>query len=65
LFAKSSKQGAQTTIYCAVEESIANDSGKYYVDCKEAPLKCVAKDQETAEKLWTLSEELLKLEPTL
>ena len=63
-FTKSAKQGAQTTIYCAVEESIANDSGKFYVDCKEASLKSIAKDQETAEKLWILSEKLTKLEQT-
>ena len=63
-FSKSTRQGAQTTIYCAVEESIASESGKYYVDCKQASLKFPATDQETAEKLWTLSEKLVKLEQT-
>lgn len=62
LLAKSSKEGAQTTIYCTVDESIANESGKYYCDCKEAHLKPHGKDEETAEKLWLLSEKLVKLE---
>lgn len=29
-FIKSPKDGAQTTIYCAVEESLRNQSGLYY-----------------------------------
>lgn len=29
-FIKSPKDGAQTTIYCAVEESLQNESGLYY-----------------------------------
>lgn len=29
-FIKTPVEGAQTTIYCAVEESIANETGKYY-----------------------------------
>ena len=61
LFAKSAVQGAQTTIYCAVDESIAHDSGKFYCDCKETPLKPIGKEEDTAEKLWMLSENLVKL----
>merc|ERR1739848_382435 len=64
IFAKSPKQGAQTTIYCAVEESIGNDSGKFYVDCKETSLNFLGENQQTAEQLWTLSEKLMKLEQT-
>ena len=29
-FMKDPKSGSQTTIYCAVDEEIAKDSGKYY-----------------------------------
>jgi len=29
-FIKNSKQGAQTTIYCAVDEKTANETGLYY-----------------------------------
>ncbi len=28
-------KGAQTTLYCCLEPKIANDSGRYYSDCKE------------------------------
>lgn len=61
LFAKSTKQGAQTTIYCAVDESISQESGYYYKDCKKTALKPIGRDKEKAEKLWSLSEELVKL----
>ena len=63
LFAKSAKQGAQTTIYCAVDESIANESGFYYKDCKKTSLMPIGVDQEKSQKLWTLSEQLVKLKP--
>ena len=61
LFAKTPKEGAQTIIYCAVEDSIANESGHYYLDCKKGSLKAIGRDDDTAEKLWDLSEKLVKL----
>ena len=63
LFAKSAKQGAQTTIYCAVDKSIAKESGFFYEDCKKKYLKPIGVDQEKSEKLWALSEQLVKLKP--
>ena len=42
--AKSPKQGAQTTIYCAVDESISHESGHYYKDCKKTALKPIGID---------------------
>lgn len=30
LFIKNAEQGAQTTIYCAVDENAANETGLYY-----------------------------------
>ena len=33
-FSKTIKSGAQTSIFCAVDESVANQSGLYYADCK-------------------------------
>lgn len=60
-FTKSSEQGAQTSIYCAVEPSLENESGGYYSDC--APAKCSAKaqDDDLAQKLWELSCEKLNI----
>lgn len=60
-FTKSSVQGAQTSIYCAVEPSLENESGGYYSDC--APAKCSekAQDDDMAQKLWELSCEKLNI----
>jgi hypothetical protein len=52
-------EGAQTTIYCCVAESIANDSGKYYDKCKEARVYGRAGKEEDQKKLWKISEEML------
>lgn len=60
-FTKSSSQGAQTSIYCAVEPSLEKESGGYYSDC--APAKCSAKaeDDDLAQRLWELSCRLLSI----
>ena len=55
-------QGAQTTIYCAVAEELEGVSGGFYRDCKRAKLAtAVAVDDEVAEKLWSVSEEMVGL----
>lgn len=60
-FTKTSTQGAQTSIYCAVEPSLENESGGYYSDC--APAKCSAKaqDDDLAQRLWELSCQMLSI----
>ncbi|XP_073686613.1 retinol dehydrogenase 12, like [Garra rufa] len=60
-FTKSSVQGAQTTIYCAVAPELETESGKYYSDC--APAKCsqAAMDDEVAQRLWQLSCKMLSI----
>ncbi|XP_068199952.1 retinol dehydrogenase 12-like [Antennarius striatus] len=54
-FTKSSIQGAQTNIYCAVEPSLDNESGGYYSDCAPANCSAAGKDDELAQKLWELT----------
>ena len=62
LFAKTPESGAQTTIFCAVDESIREETGKYYADCREAATCPVAlSNQEDQKKLWILSEQLTGL----
>lgn len=58
---KSPWEGAQTTIYCAVEESIANDSGLYYSDCAAKTPAPQAQDDAAAKKLWDLSASMVGL----
>ncbi|XP_053469120.1 retinol-DH_like_SDR_c domain-containing protein isoform X2 [Ictalurus furcatus] len=59
LLMKTPKQGAQTSIYCAVAEGLENYSGCYFSDCqlKEPPLE--AKDDLAAVKLWDVSSQLV------
>nr|XP_046227547.1 retinol dehydrogenase 12-like [Scatophagus argus] len=54
-FTKNSVQGAQTTIYCAVEPSLEKESGGYYSDCAPADCSAAGKDDDLAQKLWELS----------
>ncbi|XP_013765616.1 retinol dehydrogenase 12-like [Pundamilia nyererei] len=60
-FTKNSVQGAQTTIYCAVDPSLEKESGGYYSDCAPANCSAAAKDDNVGEKLWELSCSLLSL----
>jgi len=60
-FMKDSKQGAQTSIFCAVDESVGGQSGLYYSDCKEKAPKPQAGRMEDAGRLWTLSQKLTGL----
>ena len=60
---KTPHQGAQTTIHCAVDESVANVSGQYFADCKQQALVTeAARDDDAAERLWKLSAKLVGLE---
>nr|XP_055038921.1 retinol dehydrogenase 12, like [Misgurnus anguillicaudatus] len=61
-FTKTSVQGAQTTIYCAVEPELDTESGRYYSDC--APANCcqAALDDDMAQRLWELSCKMLSIE---
>lgn len=59
-FIKNPLQGAQTTIYCAVDEKCAHETGLYYSDCVVvSPAKTVNDDN--AKKLWDLSVDLVQL----
>ena len=62
LILKTPRQGAQTTIYCAVAEELEGVSGKYFGDCCEEQLvTTVAKDDQVAERLWNVSSEMVGL----
>ncbi|XP_042864045.1 retinol dehydrogenase 13-like [Penaeus japonicus] len=61
IMAKDEKLGAQPVVYLAVSEEVDNVSGKYFVDCKEAPSSTLAQDPALAKRLWGASEKLVDL----
>ncbi|XP_063837629.1 retinol dehydrogenase 11-like [Ostrinia nubilalis] len=52
LFGKSVKCGAQTSIYCAVDEACAAESGLYYSECAVTTPSKQCRDDEFAAKFW-------------
>ncbi|XP_055038921.2 retinol dehydrogenase 12, like [Misgurnus anguillicaudatus] len=61
-FTKTSVQGAQTTIYCAVAPELDTESGRYYSDCAPANCSQAALDDDMAQRLWELSCKMLSIE---
>ena len=51
-FVKDLEHGAQTTLYCAVEESLTSESGKYYSDCQQKLPSEMAQNYTLAKQLW-------------
>ncbi|CAL7949212.1 unnamed protein product [Xylocopa violacea] len=60
-FVKTAKQGSQTSIYCAVDDKVGNESGLYYDNCKAVRPSARARNPELAKKLWKYSCEVLGL----
>lgn len=58
---KNAEEGAQTSIHCAVQEGIENQSGSYFSDCRVTEESAQARDDGDAEKLWRLSEKMTGL----
>lgn len=61
LFTKTPKQGAQTVIYCALDATLQQETGKYYSNCEERSPSKEAEDETTAKRLWAVSEKWTKL----
>uniref|UniRef100_A0A8D0C0G6 NADP-retinol dehydrogenase n=1 Tax=Salvator merianae TaxID=96440 RepID=A0A8D0C0G6_SALMN len=56
---KTTKEGAQTSIYCAVAEELESVSGVYFSDCKPAWVAPQSCNEDTAKKLWAVSCDLV------
>uniref|UniRef100_A0A8D8ZY76 NADP-retinol dehydrogenase n=1 Tax=Cacopsylla melanoneura TaxID=428564 RepID=A0A8D8ZY76_9HEMI len=56
LFIKSPHQGAQTSVYAALDPTLEGVSGKYFAECREAEMSPEAKDDVLARWLWLVSE---------
>lgn len=54
------EQGARTSIHCATAEQLRDVTGKYFVRSKEARPSKAARDAAAAERLWSVSEELVE-----
>ncbi|XP_001627101.2 retinol dehydrogenase 14 [Nematostella vectensis] len=61
LFLKRPMEGAQTVIYCATEPELSNVSGKCFTDCHQTDMPANCTDDETAKRLWNVSEILTGL----
>ena len=57
--AKTPFYGAQTTLYCALDDAIECESGMYYSDCVQKSPSAAALNKEDQKKLWTISEEMV------
>ncbi|KAK9963774.1 hypothetical protein ABG768_006938 [Culter alburnus] len=58
LWATDPVSGAQTTLYCALQEDIEHLSGRYFSDSQLVQVKPEARDDGIAKKLWDVSEKL-------
>ena len=58
-FLKTPVQGAQTTIYCALEEHKKLQNGAYYKDCKVAKESSKVDKEEDRKRLWEITEKLI------
>ncbi|HEV2368909.1 MAG TPA: SDR family NAD(P)-dependent oxidoreductase [Acidimicrobiales bacterium] len=56
LFMRSAEEGAQTSVYCATDPQVADETGGYYDSCQRVPPSRVATPELGAE-LWKRSEE--------
>ncbi|XP_045505546.1 retinol dehydrogenase 14-like [Colias croceus] len=59
LFMRSAKQGSETVVYAASDYSIEGQTGKFFRDCAEFTSKYPFTKEEE-EKLWEVSEEMVK-----
>lgn len=55
-FLKTPQNGAQTSLYVALEPSLDNVTGKYFTDCRENNVATQAKDDDVQKWLWNASQ---------
>ncbi|XP_078695116.1 retinol dehydrogenase 12-like [Branchiostoma floridae x Branchiostoma belcheri] len=56
---KTPREGAQTSLHCAVAEGLEACSGMYFKECAPAEPAPQAKDDAVARRLWEVSEEMV------
>ncbi|XP_060655209.1 retinol dehydrogenase 13-like isoform X2 [Drosophila nasuta] len=60
LIFKTPKNGAQTTLYAALDPDLNGVTGLYFSDCKPKEVSAAAKDANAAKRLWEESEKWTK-----
>lgn len=61
LFMITPEKGAETIIYLATHSKLEKNSGKYFIKCKVAKNSMIADNAEARNKLWAISEKLVKI----
>ncbi len=56
------EEGAKTQIYLATADEVADESGKYWDDCRPKPSSKLSYREEDAARLWEISKELCDIE---
>jgi NAD(P)-dependent dehydrogenase (short-subunit alcohol dehydrogenase family) len=56
----SAEKGAQTTLYLATSPEVEEVSGKYFSDCKQIPSSRLSYDMTVRQRLWNVSQELIR-----
>lgn len=54
-FMLTEEEGAKTTLHCAMDPALANESGRYYAKCAEKRPSRLAQDDALARELWEKS----------
>ncbi len=54
------EKGAQTTLYLATSPEVEGVSGKYFSNCKQIPSSKLSYDVTVRQRLWKVSEELIR-----
>ena len=55
------EQGAATAVYLATDPAVAGVTGEYFIDNLPVPPTPAATDDDSARRLWALSEEMVGL----
>ena len=58
---KPRKQAIQTTIFCASDAALADQTGLYYSDCAIHLTSDAGTDMDDAYRLWEMSERMVRL----
>ena len=65
LFLSGPEKGARTSIYLASSPEVSGVTGAYFINCKASKTSAAAQDTVVADKLWTISSEMIGMPEAL